>query len=332
MRAIRLRHAAPSNRLQLETASCGTTRPGQIKVNLHAGSLNYHDLMVVNGAIPTLDGRIPLSDGAGEVVEIGEGVTEFTVGDRVVSSFHPRWISGLPTPDVIGDVPGDRTDGYARDTVIVNADYFVHAPADYSYTQSATLPCAGLTAWRALFVESVVKPGQTVLIQGSGGVSTFALLFAKAAGAHVIATSSSDEKLERLQALGADQLINYRKDESWGKTARNLARGRGVDHVVDVAGALAQSASACATGGHIALVAALGGVAEKVPVLQMIGKNLRISGLSVGSRDDLKAMIRAIEVSRIRPVIDSTFSLETIVDAFRHLESRQHFGKICLEW
>jgi NADPH:quinone reductase-like Zn-dependent oxidoreductase len=331
LRAIRLRSPAGLDRLEIDTAPLPAVGPGEIRVRLHASSLNYHDYMVVTGIIPVSDGRIPMSDGAGDVTEVGEGVTEFALGDRVVSSFFPRWLEGRLGPDSQSVLPGDRDDGYARDAVVAPATAFAHAPTGYSHAEAATLPCAALTAWRALFVEANVTPGNTVLVQGTGGVSIFALQFAKTAGATVIATSSSGEKLERLRAIGADHVINYREDETWGATAKRLTGGRGVDHVVDIAGSFKQSFAACRIGAHVALVAGLGG-ASKFPVMSMIGKNLKLSGLTVGSREQLRTMIRAIEANGIRPVIDSSFPLEGIADAFRHQETGRHFGKICLEW
>jgi len=332
MRAIRLRSPGGLDHLVMDSSASPAAGPGEIRVRLHASSLNYHDYMVVKGVMQVADGRIPMSDGAGEVIEVGEGVTEFAPGDRVVSTFFPRWLSGLPAPEFISELPGDRDDGYAREEVVASRYAFTPAPRGYSHAEAATLTCAGLTAWRALFVEGKVKPGDTVLVQGTGGVSIFALQFAKAAGATVIATSSSDEKLDRLRAIGADHVINYRSDEKWGATARRMTGGRGVDHIVEIGGDFVQSAAACAFGGHIALVAMLSGVAGKFPFIPMIGRNLRITGLSVGNREQHLAMIRAIEANGVRPVIDSRFPLEGIADAFRHQESRHHFGKICLEW
>ncbi|WP_257450421.1 zinc-dependent alcohol dehydrogenase family protein [Archangium lipolyticum] len=334
MRAIRLRKPGGLERLELGTAELPPVGKGEIRVRLHASSLNYHDYFVVTGRGPTPDGRIPMSDGAGEVVEVGEGVTGFAPGDRVVSTFFPRWLGGEPTLESLSSVPGDADDGYAREEVVAPATAFTRAPAGYSHAEAATLTCAGLTAWRALFVEATLMPGETVLVQGTGGVSIFALQFAKAAGARVIATSSSDEKLERLTALGADHVINYKRDEAWGATARRLTGGRGVDHVVEIGGAgtLTQSIAACRLRGHIGLIGVLAGFVGEVPTAAIMSGNVRISGLTVGSREHQLAMIRAIEANGIKPVIDSSFPLEGIADAFRRQESGRHFGKICLEW
>lgn len=332
MRAIRLRNPAGLDRLVMDSAPVSAVGPGEIRVRLHASSLNYHDFMVVTGMMPVDDGRIPMSDGAGEVVAVGADVADLRPGDRVVSTFFPRWRSGPPDPAAMAVLPGDRTDGYAREEVVAPATDFTRAPAGYGHAEAATLTCAGLTAWRALFVEAKVSPGDTVLVQGTGGVSLFALQFAKVAGATVIATSSSDEKLERARALGADHVINYRSEPKWGARARELTGGRGVDHVVEIAGDFGQSMAACAVGGHIALVAMLAGSTHKFPFFAMIGKNVRITGLSVGNREQHLAMIRAIEANGIRPVIDASFPLDGIADAFRLQEAATHFGKICLEW
>ena len=334
MRAIRLKAPAGLDNLIMGTAEPGPCSANDIRVRLHASSLNYHDYIVALGGIPTPDGRIPMSDGAGDVTEIGSSVTDFAVGDRVVSTFFPRWLAGAPTLADLADVPGDRTDGYARDEVAAAATAFTHAPVGYSHAEAATLTCAALTAWRALFVEATLQPGDTVLVQGTGGVSIFALQFAKAAGATVIATSSSAAKLDRLAVLGADHLINYKTDGAWGVTARKLTNGRGVDHVVEIGGAgtLAQSIAATRLSGHIALIGVLAGFAGNVVTAAIMAGNVRISGLTVGSRAQQIAMIRAIDANSLRPVIDCSFPLGDIADAFRHQASGAHFGKIALEW
>lgn len=332
MRAVRLRSPGGLDRLEIGSIEGPALGPGELRVRVHASSLNFHDYLVVTGRMPVADGRIPMSDGAGEVVEVGEDVTGFAPGDRVVSTFFPRWLSGSPEPASFAELPGDRNDGFACDEVVVREQAVTHAPVGYSHPEAATLTCAALTAWRALFVEASVTPGDIVLVQGTGGVSIFALQFAKAAGARVLATSSSDTKLDRLRALGADLVLNYRSEPAWGAKARALTGGRGVDHVVEVAGALKQSMAACRIGAHIAIVGAMEGASVELPVFAAVGRNLRINTLSVGSREHQKSMIRAIEANGVRPVIDSFFPLEGISDAFRHQEAGRHFGKICLEW
>ncbi len=333
MRVIRLR--APGGLDRLEAADlpdAAAPRPGEIQVRLAASSLNYHDYVVATGGIKTPDGRIPMSDGAGEVLAVGDGVTGFAPGDTVVSTFFPTWEDGPPLDGVMAAVPGDGVDGYGREAVTGPERFFTRIPAGYTAIEAATLPCAGVTAWRALVVDGALKAGDVVLVQGSGGVSIFALQFAKAMGATVIATSSSGEKLERLRALGADHLINYREDAKWGSTAKALTGGRGVDHVVEVGGAgtLGQSISSVRVGGHIALIGVLAGLQGQVPTALLMGKQIRLQGLTVGSRRDQLDMIRAIETTGIRPVVDCSFPLDRLADAFRHQEAGRHFGKIAI--
>jgi NADPH:quinone reductase-like Zn-dependent oxidoreductase len=334
MKTIRVR--MPGGLANLSIASSNPTDPGfgEIKVRVRASSLNYHDYAVVMGTIKTPDGRIPLSDAAGDVIEVGPGVEQFAVGDQVISHFFPHWWDGEPSVRCRSGVPGDGADGFARELTTMPVNAFSKMPKGLSYAEAATLPCAGLTAWRALFTEGHLKPGDTVLVQGTGGVSIFALQFAKAAGARVIATSSSEEKLVRLKSLGADHLINYRKNEKWGVTAREMTDDQGVDHVVEVGGAesMNQSITACRNGGRIAVIGVLSGLSGKISTYSIMGKQLVISGLTVGSRKQQHDMIRAIEVNDIHPVIDSTFPLDHIAEAFERQQGGRHFGKICLEY
>lgn len=306
---------------------------GEISVRLRANSLNYHDFAVVSGMWGPTEARIPMADGAGEVIAVGEGVDEFKVGDSVVSTFFPDWIDGVPLVEGFVSVPGDGVDGYAREQVTARATSFTLAPTGWTHAEASTLTTAGLTAWRALMADDSLKPGDTVLIQGTGGVSIFALQFAKMAGATVIATSSSDEKLARLKAMGADHLINYRKDTNWGETARQLTGGRGVDHVIEVGGpsTLEQSMIASRVGGHISVIGILSGVAGQLSFVPALVKQLRLQGVLVGSRTQQQEMIRAINANGMRPVIDRHFPLINIVEAFRYQETNQHFGKICLD-
>jgi len=308
-------------------------RAGEITVRLRANSLNYHDLVVVSGMWGPKEPRIPMADGAGEVIAVGEGVSEFSIGDAVVSTFFPTWESGEPLVKGFSTVPGDGVDGYARETVTASAKAFTLAPKGWSHTEASTLTTAALTAWRALMADDGLKPGDTVLVQGTGGVSIFALQFAKMAGAKVIATSSSDEKLERLRTLGADYVINYRSRSNWGELARDLTGGRGVDHVIEVGGpaTLEQSMAAARVGGHISVIGILTGVGGEINIIAALVKQLRLQGVLVGSRNQQQDMIRAIDVNGMKPVIDKTFALEDIVAAFRYQESNRHFGKICLE-
>ena len=335
MKAIRL--AAPgglSNLSVVDLVDPGAPGPGQIRVRLHASSLNYHDLAVVLGMIPTADGRIPMSDGAGVVEAVGDGVEGFAVGDHVVSTFFPQWLDGPPAIGDFSTTPGDGIDGYARELVLAPAQAFTRAPNGYSHAQSATLTTAGLTAWRALVVDGQLKVGETVLVLGTGGVSIFALQFAKAMGARVIATSSSDEKLERARALGADHVVNYRRTPEWSRGVLEYTGGRGVDHVIEVGGpaTLPQTINACRIGGHIALIGILTGMEGPIPTVALMVKQQRLTGLVVGSRAHQRDMIAAIDATGIVPVIDQRFALDGIADAFALQQSGAHFGKIVLEF
>ena len=333
MRVVRLRAQGHPENLKLVEEDPANPRPGELLVRIRAASLNFHDDLVVHGKIPCAEDRIPISDGAGEVLAVGDGVDEFEIADHVVSTFWPYWLGGDMTPATKRDIPGESVDGYAREYVCMPAHAFTRAPAGYSHVEAATLPCAGVTAWRGLVVRGQVKPGDAVLILGTSAVSLFALQFAKAAGARVIATSSSEEKLEKLARLGADAVINYKAVPDWGKKAKDLTDGRGVDHVIEVGGpgTLMQSITACRTGGHIALIGVLTGFAGEVSIPALFSNQIRISGISVGSRADQEDMIRAITANRLKSVIDRRFPLQEIVAAYKHYESQQHFGKVCLE-
>ena len=335
MKVVTLRSPGGLDKLELvERAAPGEPGPGEIRVRIHASSLNFHDYGVVAGAIPTEDGRIPMSDGAGVVEAIGENVEEFAVGDTVVSTFFPHWLDGPPRVGNFTTTPGDGVDGYARELVVRPFTWFTHAPAGYSHAEAATLTTAGLTAWRALVVDGGIKAGDTVLTLGTGGVSIFALQFARMMGARVIATSSSDEKIERLKQLGAEHTLNYKAEPEWGKRVKELTDGRGVDHVVEVGGpgTLPQSIEAVRIGGHIALIGVLTGRSGEVPTVKLMAKQARLQGLIVGSRVNQQEMVRGIEAGGLRPLVDRSFALDEIGDAFRYEESGRHFGKICLEY
>jgi NADPH:quinone reductase-like Zn-dependent oxidoreductase len=307
---------------------------GEILVGLKASSLNYHDYIVCKGMAGPRDGLIPMSDGAGDVLAVGEGVTEFKVGDPVVSTFFPEWLDGEPLDQGFNRVPGDGIDGYACERVVRAATAFTHAPKGYSHAEAATITCAGVTAWRALVADGKLIAGASVLVQGTGGVSVFALQIAKAMGATVIATSSSDEKLARMKALGADHLINYKSEPNWGAAVRKLTDGRGVDHIVEIAGGtnMQQSITAARLGGHIALIGVLAGYQGDLPTVLMMAKQLRVIGLTVGSRRHQQDLVRAIDANGFHPVIDERrFPLANLADAFRLQESAAHFGKIVVD-
>ena len=320
------------DKIIIEDRPTPTPGPGQVLVRVRASSLNFHDFAVVAGMISTPDGRIPMSDGAGEVVALGEGVTRWAVGDEVLSTFFPNWPAGGPSLSRLTGVPGDHQDGFAAEYVAAPAASLTRLPKGWSFSEAATLPCAALTAWRALVVEARIKPGDVVLTQGTGGVSIFAAQLAKAMGATVVATSSSPEKLERLKALGVDHLINYRDDPKWGQSAAALTGG--VHAVVEIGGpgTMAQSIHACRIGGHISLIGVLTGVSGEIPTALAMSKNITIKGITVGSIQDQEDMIAAIDAAELRPVLDQTFPLDQIAAAFAHQISQKHFGKICLNF
>ena len=333
MKAIRLRSPGGLDNLQsVDMEEPKAPAVGEIRVRLHASSLNYHDYGVASRPGWQADGRIPMSDGAGVVEAVGPGVSAFSAGDHVVSCFFPTWADGPATIADFATVPGDGVDGFAREAVTLPATAFTRAPRGFSHAEAATLTTAGLTAWRALVVDGGLKAGDTVLVLGTGGVSIFALQFAKAMGAIVVATSSSDEKLERARALGADHVINYKREPDWGRRVWDWTGGRGVDHVIEVGGpgTLPQSIAAVRIGGHIALIGVLTGYAGDVPTGPFMLKQARLQGLIVGSRREQVDMVRAIEAIGLKPVIDRSFPLDGLADAFRHQESGSHFGKICL--
>ena len=332
--SIAIRCRLPATLQSLEAAPLEPRAPGagEVQVRVRASSLNYHDYLVVTGVIKTDDGRIPMSDGAGDVVAVGAGVKEFKAGDRVVSTFYQDWHDGAPAGNGFAFVPGDGIDGFACEYATVPAVGLTHAPKGYSYEEAATLTCAGVTAWRALAVNGGLKSGQTVLVQGTGGVSIFALQLAKAAGARVIATSSSDAKLERLRAMGADHVINYKTTPEWGVEAARLSGTGGVDHVVEIGGpgTLPQSIQAIGYGGHIALIGVLTGWEGVVPTAQLMRKQGRLIGIMVGHRRDQIDLVHACDATGIKPVVDRVFPLKDLAAAFRHQESGKHFGKICV--
>lgn len=332
MFAMRLQRPGGLEHLQRFEVRPRAPEPGEIQVRIEASSLNYHDYAVASGQIEVADRRVPLSDAAGTVTAIGEGVTEYEVGDAVLSCACPNWLDGEPTEQKLAGIVGEQVDGFATQTVTRPYHSFTRAPVGYSAIQSATLSTAATTAWRGLIDQAGVRPGDVVLTQGTGGVSVFAVQFAKMAGCRVIATSSSDQKLERLRLLGADEVINYRSTPDWGMEAFELTDGRGVDVVMEVGGAgtLPQSIRAIGIGGRISLIGVLAGYSGEIATVELLAKSAVLRGIAVGSRQNQLDMIRAIENCQIEPVIDAQYGLEDLTDAFRYQESQQHFGKICI--
>ena len=335
MKAMALRSPAGLDRLSMEDRpDPGNPGPDEIRVALHGSSLNFHDLGVATGRMPTADGRIPLADGAGIVESVGENVTEFAPGDMVVSCFFPDWQDGGPTIGDFSRTPGDGIHGFAQEHVVLPATAFTRAPKGYDAVEAATITTAGLTAWRALVVDGKLKAGDSGLLLGTGGVSIWALQIAKLMGAKVAITSSSGEKLERARDLGADFLVDYRQQQDWGRLIREWTGGRGVDHVVEVGGpgTLGQSIEAVRVGGHISLIGVLTGGAGQVPTAALMAKQARLQGLIVGSRRQQQDFVRALDGGTIRPIIDRRFPLEQLADAFRFQLSGGHFGKVGVEW
>ncbi|MBB3936120.1 zinc-dependent alcohol dehydrogenase family protein [Aureimonas phyllosphaerae] len=335
MKAMALRAPGGLDRIVAEDRpDPGRPGPGEIRVALHGGSLNYHDLSVATGKMKADDGRILLADGAGVVESVGEGVSDFAPGDLVVSCFFPDWQDGAPTAGDFARTPGDGIDGFARDVAVLPATAFTKAPKGYDAVEAATITTAGLTAWRALVGDGGLKAGDTVLLLGTGGVSIWALQIARMFGARVAITSSSDEKLERARQLGAEFTLNYRSEPEWGRRIREWTGGAGVDHVVEVGGpgTLAQSIEAVRIGGHISLIGVLTGFSGEVPTGTFMTKQARLQGLIVGSRRQQQDFVRALEANGVRPVVDRRFPLADLAEAFRHEEGASHFGKIGIEW
>lgn len=324
------------DRLTIEERPVPEPKIGEVLVRIRAASINYRDLMVVNGTYnPRMKlPAVPFSDGSGVVESIGAGVTKWKVGDRVMPIFAQHWYDGDPSDAIrrtsIG--AGSQWDGVLREYAAFDEKGLVRVPDHLSFEEAATLPCAALTAWHAVVESGRVMPGDTVLTLGTGGVSIFALQFAKTAGARVIATSSSHGKIERLQQLGADDTINYIDTPEWDKAVLDLTNGKGVDHVIEVGGAgtLPRSINATRFGGQIAMIGALSGAASFNPT-SVFMKAVRIEGIYVGSRAMFEAMNRALTVSEMRPVIDRKFGFQDVQDALRYMETGSHFGKIVVE-
>ncbi len=308
----------------------------QVLVRMTAASLNFRDLLVIAGKYnPKLKRpMIPLSDGAGVVEEIGPNVTRFRPGDRVAACFMQKWLDGPITREKGASALGGAIDGVLSEYALFSEEGLVKSPLSLSDEETAALPCAAVTAWHALFEEEARVPGETVLLQGTGGVSIFALQFAKAAGLRSIITSSSDEKLQRAQSLGASELINYKVEPKWDEAARNLTSGQGVDHVVEVGGSdtLPKSLRTVHPGGSISVIGVLSGAEPNISPTSILMNSVRVQGIYVGSRAMFERMNRAIEFHQIKPVIDRVFPWTDFKEALRYMQAQRHFGKICLRF
>ena len=324
-----IEHVLPGMREAPEPA------PEQVLVRMQAASLNYRDLLTVLG----LAGKyplplIPVSDGTGRVEAIGSRVDLVKPGDRVCPRFYQSWLTGPPSEEHRSQILAGSREGVLQEYLVLDQDGVSKVPDHLSALEAATLPCAALTAWRAVAVEGGVGQGDTVLLQGTGGVSLFALQFARLFGARIILTSSDDRKLERARALGADHLINYEKRPEWGADVLDITNGEGVDLVVEVGGAatLEQSIRATRTGGRIVLIGVLSGQKTELLLSSLFLRQLRLSGISVGNREHFEAMCQAISAAELHPVIDAVYPFSGIRDALRHMKSATHFGKICIDY
>lgn len=320
--------------LKLVERPVPTPRRGEVLLRLRAASLNYRDLAVLTASyLPSLKlPYVPLSDACGEVVELGEDVTRWRIGDRVVPIYTQGWHDGLPTPELRArHTLGAPLDGVLQEYIAIPAEDAVMAPGTLNFAEAATLPIAALTAWSTL-IDGGVKPGDTVLLQGTGGVALFALQFAKASGAKVVITSSSDTKLARAKLLGADIGINYRTEPDWPAAVKDVTQGRGANIVVETGGStLPDSLRATAFGGFVGVVGFVAGFEAKISVRQLLGPMIRVQGIAVGSRARFEAMNRAIDLNGLKPTIDSRYSLAEASLAFRHMSFGGHFGKVVVE-
>ncbi|MBL8679233.1 MAG: NAD(P)-dependent alcohol dehydrogenase [Myxococcales bacterium] len=336
MRVVTVEQSFGLENLGVKEREIPSPRAGEVLVRVGAASLNYRDLLMVRGLYNPKQKLplIPCSDGAGVVSAVGEGVTRFRVGDRVMPTFAQGWLAGEPSREkLMATTLGGPLDGMLCEYRALHESGLVAVPEHLDLEQAATLPCAGLTAWRALFDHGGLLPGQWVLVQGTGGVSVFALQFAKQMGAKVIATTSSNDKAERLRAMGADLVINYRETPNWSKPARDATGGRGVDVIVEVGGAgtLEQSLRAIKMGGRVSLIGVLAGGSGEISLFPVLMQDVRVQGVIVGSREHFEQMCRAISASKMVPVVDKVFALEHTIEAMQHMAAGAHFGKVVIK-
>lgn len=333
MRVYELRDKTGLDALTLAKRKNPTPGPEQVLIRMRAAALNYRDLLVLNGLYPYMSlPLVPLSDGVGNVIAVGENVTRVKLGDRVASIFDQNWLWGEPPEKDLS--LGGVTDGVLAEHIVLHQDGVVQVPAHLSDVEGATLPCAAVTAWNALMVQSELKPGMTVLVQGTGGVSLFALQFARMAGVRVIVLSGNDDKLELARRLGADETINYKQTPDWDKEVLKLTDGRGVDIVIEIGGSstLTRSINAVRKGGQINLIGVSTGMTAELFIPSILVKQIRMQGIYVGSRLMFEQMNRAIAQHELKPVIDRVFPFEEAPEAFRYLEQRGHAGKICIHF
>lgn len=334
MKTIRIVEGDGLNKISIRSSEPVAPGPAEVRIRWHATSLNFHDYLVACGGIIVPEGRIPMSDGAGEVIEVGSQVSSFKVGDKVMSMFFPDWQEGAASFNTIRAITGESIDGCMTTESCLPESAITHIPDNYSYAEAATLPTAALTAWNALICNGKLSAGQKVLIEGTGGVSIFAMQLSLAMGAEVYATSSSAHKAERLKQMGVKEVINYKEDPLWGKSIFQLS-GTGVDHVIDVGGGstMKQSIEAATIGGHIHAIGILGnGRKGEITFPKLFFKFITMQGLAVGSRQMQIDMVNALNDFDFRPVLDRSFEFDQLKEAFEYQVSGQHFGKIVAEF
>ena len=337
MRALSVEAPWGLDEIKVVEAPDPTPGQGEVLVRMRAVSLNYRDMLMVQGVYtraPKAAAITPFSDGCGIVEAVGPGVTRVKPGDRVATMFFQNWISGPPTLEKLSSSLGSPIPGAGRELAVFSQEGVSKVPDFLTDQQVATLPCAALTAWRSLFEDADLRPGGTVVLQGTGGVSIFGLQFAHAAGLRTLITSSSDEKLARAKALGADHLVNYRTTPEWSRAVREATGGVGADLIIEVGGGgtIEQSMRAIRIGGHVAIVGVVGGLGGPFNTAALIGNSAKLQGLSVGSRDMFEAMCRLIELHRIAPVVDKVFPWTDVKAAFAAMQGGEHFGKIVLQF
>jgi NADPH:quinone reductase-like Zn-dependent oxidoreductase len=335
MRVFQIQDDWGMDHLRLATRPDPKPGPGQVLLRMKAASLNFRDLIVPGRGYGSYTGNLPLipiSDGVGEVVEVGAGVTRARVGDRVCPCFNQGWIAGEPDLERMTQTLGGPIDGVMADLMCLPEGGVVKVPPHLSDEEAATLPCAALTAWSAIVTYDDLRPGSRVLVQGTGGVALFALKFAKLLGAHVTIISSSDEKIARAMTLGADAAINYTTTPEWAKASREITGGRGFDHIVELGGekTLPQSLRCIRPGGTLSMIGVLSGGVLAAPLGLVVTRQVRLQGITVGHRDGFEAMMRAVDQHKVKPVVDRVFPFEGLKEALAYLKSGAHFGKIVI--
>ena len=337
MKAYQIRDEWSLEHIELVEIPKPSPGPGEVLVEMKASSLNYRDMVVANRGYGSKTGNLPLipvSDGVGIVRELGDGVSRVAIGDRICPLFMQGWISGPPNRERLSTTLGGPIDGVMAEFRCFPQDSVSKVPEELTDLEASTLPCAALTAWSALIEEGKLQPGESVLIQGTGGVSLFALQFAKICGARCILISGSNEKMKRAQELGADEVLNYQDLPEWGKQVRDFSGGEGVDHIVEVGGpeTLPQSLRAIRPGGTISMIGVLSGSEMKAQLGLIVTRQIRLQGITVGHRDGFEAMASAINASGMKPIVDQVYPFTSLPEAMHSLSEAKHFGKICLEF